>query len=65
MTRSEPHQFKSFFIWAEYLRRLGKNQQALERFDQAIARVHEQADEDLMQFKRRLTLIAAGRGQGA
>ncbi len=61
-TRAEPHQFKGYFLWAEFLRRLGKNQQALERFDQAIARVHEQADEDLMQFKRRLTLIAVGRG---
>jgi tetratricopeptide (TPR) repeat protein len=62
-TRSEPHQFKGYFLWAEFLRRLGKNQQALERFDQAIARVHEQADEEVMQFKRRLTLIAAGRGK--
>jgi Tfp pilus assembly protein PilF len=61
-TRAAPHQFKGFFLWAEFLRRVGKNQQALERFDQAIARVHEQADEDLMQFKKRLTLIAAGRG---
>jgi tetratricopeptide (TPR) repeat protein len=61
-TRSAPHQFKGFQLWAEFLRRIGKNQEALGRFDQAIARVHEQADDDLMQFKRRLTLIAAGRG---
>ena len=62
-TRSAPHDFKAFFLWGEFLRRVGKTQQALHRFDQAIARVHEQADEDLMQFKRRLTLIAAGRGK--
>jgi len=61
-TRAEPHQFRPFWLWAEYLRRIGKNQQALERFDQAIARAHEKADEDLMQLHRRLTLIAAGRG---
>jgi hypothetical protein len=61
--RSAPQDFKSFFLWAEYLRRIGKTQQALDRFDQAIARVHEQADEDVMQFKRRLTLIAGGRGK--
>ena len=61
-TRATPHQFKPFFLLAEMLRRGGKNQQALDRFDQALARVHEQADEDAMLFKRRLTLIASGRG---
>ena len=61
-TRATPHQFKTFFLLAEMLRRGGKNQQALDRFDQAIARAHEQSDEDAMQFKRRLTLIAMGRG---
>ncbi len=62
-TRSAPHDFKNFFLWAEFLRRIGKTQQALDRFDQALARVHEQADDDVMLFKRRLTLIAAGRGK--
>ena len=62
-TRAAPHQFRPFFLLAELLRRGGKNQQALERFDQALARVHERADEDVMQFKRRLTLIAMGRGE--
>ena len=61
-TRSAPHQFKNYFLWAEFLRRIGNNQEALIRLDQAIARVHEQADEEAMQFKRRLTLIAMGRG---
>lgn len=61
-TRATPHNFKPFFLLAEMLRRGGKNQQALDRFDQALARVHEQSDEDAMQFKKRLTLIAMGRG---
>ena len=61
-TRAAPHQFRNFFLWAEFLRRVGNNQQALTRLDQAIARVHEQSDEEAMQFKRRLTLIALGRG---
>lgn len=62
-TRAAPYDWRNFFLWSEHLRRAGKNQQALEMIDKAIARVHEQGDEDLMQFKRRLILIALGRGE--
>lgn len=60
--RGAPFDWKNFFLHAEYLRRGGKSQEALEKIDQALARVHEQSEEDLMQFKRRLVLIALGRG---
>lgn len=60
--RGAPFEWKYFFLHAEALRRFGKLQQALEKYDQALSRVHEQGEDELMQFKRRLTLVAIGRG---
>ncbi len=61
-TRAAPYEWRYHFLWAEYLRRTGKFQQALDELDRGIARIHEPADEELMQFKRRLTLVALDRG---
>lgn len=61
--RGAPFDWKYFFLHGEFLRRTGKLQLALAKFDQALARVHEQAEDEMMQFKRRLTLIALGRGE--
>lgn len=60
--RAAPYEWKYFFLHAEALRRFGKLQQALERYDQALSRVHEQSEDELMNYKRRLTLVALGRG---
>ena len=61
-TRSAPFEFKTFMIWADVLRRFGSNQKALERLDQALLRTHEPNEDDTLQLKRRLTLIALDRG---
>lgn len=60
--RADPYSWKYLYRYAEFLRRFGRNEAALEKLDLAIARVHEQAEEDMMQFKRALILIALGRG---
>ncbi|MBS0661196.1 MAG: hypothetical protein JSR82_23505 [Verrucomicrobia bacterium] len=61
--RAAPYEWKYFFLHGEALRRFGKLQQALDKYDQALARVHEQSEDEMMLYKRRLTLVALGRGE--
>lgn len=58
---AEPFEARYLFFWAECLRRNGRLEKALERFEEALTRPASPADHDYMVFKMRLAKIEAGR----
>lgn len=58
---AEPFNARYLFFWAECLRRNGKLQKAIERFEEALTRPASPADRDYIAFKLRLAKIEAGK----
>lgn len=59
---SEPFNARYLFFWAECLRRNGRLESAIERFEEALTRPLNQADRDYIAFKLRLAKLEANKG---
>lgn len=61
--RGEPFSARSFFYWAECLRRNGQPTSALGRFEQALNRPSTEAEAAYIRFKRDLAMVEIGNDQ--